>query len=33
LAPPPEPVITRYRERSINLYFRVDAAFATPEIY
>ena len=28
-----EPVITRYRERGINLYFRADAAFAKPEIY
>jgi hypothetical protein len=26
-------VITRYRERGINLYFRADAAFAKPEIY
>lgn len=28
-----ELVITRYRERGINLYFRADAAFAKPEIY
>jgi hypothetical protein len=28
-----EPVITRYRERGINLYFRADAAFTKPEIY
>ena len=26
-------MITRYRERGINLYFRADAAFAKPEIY
>ena len=28
-----EPVIVRYRERGIALYFRADAAFAKPEIY
>jgi hypothetical protein len=28
-----EPVIARYRERGIELYFRADAAFAKPEIY
>ena len=28
-----EPVIARYRERGVNLYFRADAAFAKPEIY
>jgi hypothetical protein len=28
-----EPVIARYRKRSIELYFRADAAFAKPEIY
>ena len=28
-----EPVIVRYRERGIDLYFRADAAFAKPEIY
>ena len=28
-----EPVITRYCERGMNLYFRADAAFAKPEIY
>ena len=28
-----EPVIARYRERGIDLYFRADAAFAKPEIY
>jgi len=27
-----EPVITRYRERGINLYFRADAAFANSAI-
>jgi Transposase DDE domain group 1 len=29
----PEPVIARYRERGIALYFRADAAFAKPEVY
>jgi hypothetical protein len=28
-----EPVIARYRERSLTLYFRGDAAFAKPELY
>jgi hypothetical protein len=28
-----EPVIGRYRERGIDLYFRADAAFAKPELY
>jgi hypothetical protein len=28
-----EPVIARYRERSVALYFRADAAFAKPETY
>ena len=28
-----EPVIARYRERGVDLYFRADAAFAKPEIY
>src|SRR3954451_17490856 len=28
-----EPVIARYRERGLTLYFRGDAAFAKPEIY
>ena len=28
-----EPVITRYRERGLALYFRGDAAFAKPELY
>jgi hypothetical protein len=28
-----EPVIVRYRERGVDLYFRADAAFAKPEVY
>jgi hypothetical protein len=28
-----EPVIARYRERGVDLYFRADAAFAKPKIY
>jgi Transposase DDE domain group 1 len=28
-----EPVMARYRERGVDLYFRADAAFAKPEIY
>jgi Transposase DDE domain group 1 len=28
-----EPVIARYRERGLDLYFRADAAFAKPEVY
>ena len=28
-----EPVIARYRERGLALYFRGDAAFAKPELY
>ena len=28
-----EPVVSRYRARSVDLYFRADAAFAKPEIY
>jgi Transposase DDE domain group 1 len=28
-----EPVIARYRERGVDLYFRADAAFAKPEIH
>jgi hypothetical protein len=28
-----EPVIARYRERGVELYFRADAAFAKPELY
>ena len=28
-----EPVIARYRERGLDLYFRDDAAFANPELY
>ena len=28
-----EPVLARYRERGIDLYFRADAAFTKPEIY
>jgi hypothetical protein len=28
-----EPVIARYREQDVDLYFRADAAFAKPEIY
>jgi hypothetical protein len=28
-----DPVITRYRERGLDLYFRGDAAFAKPELY
>jgi Transposase DDE domain group 1 len=28
-----EPVVARYRERGVDLYFRADAAFAKPEIY
>jgi hypothetical protein len=28
-----EPVIARYRERRVELYFRADAAFAKPELY
>ena len=28
-----EPVVGRYRERGVDLYFRADAAFAKPEIY
>ena len=27
------PVVERYKERAIRLYFRGDAAFASPEIY
>jgi hypothetical protein len=27
-----EPVLARYRERGIDLYFRADAAFAKPEV-
>ena len=28
-----EPVVARYRERGLDLYFRGDAAFSNPEIY
>ena len=28
-----EPVIARYRDRGVDLYFRADAAFAKPEVY
>jgi hypothetical protein len=28
-----EPVVARYRDRGIDLYFRADAAFAKPEVY
>jgi hypothetical protein len=28
-----EPVIVRYRERGVDLYFRADAAFAKAELY
>jgi hypothetical protein len=28
-----EPVIARYRERHLDLYFRADAASANPELY
>jgi hypothetical protein len=28
-----EPVIARYPERGLTLYFRADAAFAKPELY
>jgi hypothetical protein len=28
-----EPVIARYRDQGVELYFRADAAFAKPEIY
>ena len=28
-----EPVVERYRERKVRLYFRGDAAFASPDIY
>jgi hypothetical protein len=28
-----KPVIARYRERGLKLYFRADAAFARPELY
>ena len=28
-----EPVVARYHERGVDLYFRADAAFAKPEIY
>ena len=28
-----EPVIARYRERGLPLWFRGDAAFAKPELY
>jgi hypothetical protein len=28
-----EPVVARYHERGLDLYFRADAAFATPEVY
>jgi hypothetical protein len=28
-----EPVVARYRERNLMLYFRADAAFAQPELY
>jgi hypothetical protein len=28
-----EPVIARYRERGLRLWFRGDAAFAKPELY
>ena len=28
-----DPVMARYRERGVDLYFRADAAFAKPEIY
>jgi hypothetical protein len=28
-----EPVVNRYKERSVRLYFRGDAAFASPDIY
>ena len=28
-----EPVVMRYKERKVRLYFRGDAAFASPEIY
>ena len=28
-----EPVIARYRERGLDLYFRGDAAFSKPELY
>ncbi len=28
-----EPVVTRYKEREVRLYFRGDAAFASPEMY
>jgi hypothetical protein len=28
-----EPVLARYRERGVELYFRADAAFAQPELY
>ena len=28
-----EPIVTRYRERSVRRFFRADAAFARPEVY
>jgi hypothetical protein len=28
-----EPVVERYKERQVRLYFRGDAAFASPDIY
>ena len=28
-----EPVVTRYKARKVRLYFRGDAAFASPKMY
>ena len=28
-----EPVVARYQDRKVPLYFRADAAFANPELY
>ena len=28
-----EPVVARYRDRTVRRYFRADAAFASPEVY
>ncbi len=28
-----EPLVERYKERNVRLYFRGDAAFASPDIY
>ncbi len=28
-----EPVVARYRDRTVRRYFRADVAFASPEVY